>query len=381
MNSPLKRVAHLLACGLLPLLVLCVSAVALQAQATLQITSPANGTVVRPGQAFNVTVTASGGQFEAVTVLSGQPMPSASPLASPPYVFSIQVPTNIPARSYALTAIGVLGPGQGVESEPIEVVVERANSPNQLRIEPSTLSLRIGDRAPLRVIGVYSGGSTTDLNESTLTTFESDTPLVATVNQYGIVTGVAPGSAGITVTNGSASGWVQATVAEPVTVVPPWRKLYPSQTQQFTARVTISPNQSVTWSLDPAVGSVSGTGLYTAPSSIASPQTVTVTATSVADNTKSGSAKAWLYPPISVGVAPATATLGPSQTQQFTGTVANAVNIAVQWSLSPAVGSISGTGLYTAPSSIASQQTVTVTATSVADPSKTATATVTLTPP
>ncbi len=223
-------------------------------------------------------------------------MPNSQGLAAPPYEFSIQVPNNIPARSYALTAIGVLGPGQGVRSEPVNVIVERADSPTQLRIEPSTLQLRIGGRAPLRVIGVYSGGATTSLNESTLTTFESDTPAVATVNQYGIVTGVAPGSAGITITNGNASGWVQATVADPVTVVPPWRKLYPSQTQQFNARVTTSTNQAVTWSLSPSVGSISGTGLYTAPSSIASQQTVTVTATSVADKTKTATATITLNP-------------------------------------------------------------------------------------
>ncbi|MFB3778513.1 MAG: Ig-like domain-containing protein [Bryobacteraceae bacterium] len=364
-----------------PLAFLVVCSMRLAAQPALQITSPVNGTVVTPGQNITVSVSATG-SFAQVIVIAELPIGFSAPLTAPPYNFSISIPTDIKPGRYAVTASGAISPGQGVESEPIEVIVERADSPTQLRIEPSTLSLFIGERAPLRVIGVYSDGATTDLNESTLTTFESDTPGVATVNQYGIVSGVAPGSAGITITNGNASGWVQATVADPVTVVPPWRKLYPSQTQQFNARVTTSTNQAVTWSLSPNVGIISGTGLYTAPSSIASQQTVTVTATSVADNTRSGSAKAWLYPPVSVSVSPATAALGPSQTQQFTGTVLNAENIAVQWSLSPAgVGSISYLGLYTAPSTIQSQQTVTVTATSVADKTKTATATVTLTPP
>ncbi len=40
----------------------------------------------------------------------------------------------------------------------------------------------------------------------------------------------------------------------------------------------------------PAVGTISASGLYTAPGVIASAQTVTVTATSVADATKSASA-------------------------------------------------------------------------------------------
>jgi hypothetical protein len=50
----------------------------------------------------------------------------------------------------------------------------------------------------------------------------------------------------------------------------------------------------------------------------------------------------------------------------------------VIWSLSPNVGTISSSGLYTAPASISVQQLVTATATSVGDPSKSASAAVTL---
>ena len=84
---------------------------------------------------------------------------------------------------------------------------------------------------------------------------------------------------------------------------------------------------------------------------------------------------------VSVAVSPTTASLGPSQTQQFTATVSGSSNTSVTWSISPSTGSISSTGLYTAPATISSSQTVTVKATSVADTTKSATATVTLTPP
>jgi hypothetical protein len=84
---------------------------------------------------------------------------------------------------------------------------------------------------------------------------------------------------------------------------------------------------------------------------------------------------------IGVSVSPTTASLSSNQTQQFTATVTNTSNTAVTWSLSPTVGSISSTGLYTAPASIGSQQTVTVTATSAADSTKSASAIITLTPP
>jgi N-acetylneuraminic acid mutarotase len=53
----------------------------------------------------------------------------------------------------------------------------------------------------------------------------------------------------------------------------------------------------------------------------------------------------------------------------------------VSWSIAPNVGTISSAGLYTAPSTITTQQIVTVTATSQADPAKSASGSVTLVPP
>src|ERR1035438_4535038 len=88
-----------------------------------------------------------------------------------------------------------------------------------------------------------------------------------------------------------------------------------------------------------------------------------------------------------IAVSPGSVSLGPVQTQQFTTRTLGGLSIGglittnVTWSLSPVVGSISAAGLYTAPASISSSQTVTVAATSVADPTKSATATVTLNPP
>ncbi len=79
---------------------------------------------------------------------------------------------------------------------------------------------------------------------------------------------------------------------------------------------------------------------------------------------------------------PSTATLGPTQTQQFLATVTGDANNSVNWTVTPAgIGSISNTGLYTAPPSVSAQQVVTIRATSTADPTKSATAALTLTPP
>jgi len=97
----------------------------------------------------------------------------------------------------------------------------------------------------------------------------------------------------------SALSIVSGSAPVSVSVGPPTVTLTQSQQQQFTATVTGSANTSVTWSLAPPTGasSISTAGLYTAPASIAATQTVTVIATSVADNTKTGTATVTLNPP------------------------------------------------------------------------------------
>ena len=70
-----------------------------------------------------------------------------------------------------------------------------------------------------------------------------------------------------------------------------------SQSQQFTASVTGSTNTGVNWTFNPQIGTLTANGLYTAPASVMAAQTVTVTATSQADNTQLAVAKVSLLPP------------------------------------------------------------------------------------
>jgi uncharacterized protein (TIGR03437 family) len=65
---------------------------------------------------------------------------------------------------------------------------------------------------------------------------------------------------------------------------------------------------------------------------------------------------------------------------QFTASVLNDPNTGVIWSTS-GPGTLTSTGLYTAPSSVIAKAIVTINATSVVDPTKSASATITLTPP
>lgn len=85
--------------------------------------------------------------------------------------------------------------------------------------------------------------------------------------------------------------------------------------------------------------------------------------------------------PASLVITPASITLSPGQTQQFS-VQANSSRIAgIVWSVSPSgAGTISQAGLYTAPAAVISQGTVVLTATSKADPSISASADVTIVP-
>jgi fibronectin type 3 domain-containing protein len=82
---------------------------------------------------------------------------------------------------------------------------------------------------------------------------------------------------------------------------------------------------------------------------------------------------------VTVSLTPG-ATLRDSQTKQFTASVTGTTNTSVTWALSPTVGKISTSGLYTAPSSIPYTQSVNVIATSVADSTKHGTSVITLMP-
>jgi uncharacterized protein (TIGR03437 family) len=157
--------------------------------------------------------------------------------------------------------------------------------------------------------------------------------------------------------------------------------LGPRESQQFTALVSNTANRAVRWSIFPDFGAVTDTGLYTAPSSFDITPVVILSAISAADATKVGEATIRFVNRITISVGPAEVSLRPGQTQQFTAVVAGTQNTAVTWSVTPQIGTISSTGLYTAPASLIAATTITLRATSVADSARTATATINLLPP
>ena len=262
-------------------------------------------------------------------------------------------------------------------------------TPTGVTLNPLTAVLSPGQTA--QFTSIVTGLSSQQV------TWTATPPGIGTISSWGLYTAplsaTAPQAVTITATSvadptKSASASVTISPAIAVSVTPPLASLNPSQSLQFNAVVTGSSSQQVTWSLTPpGVGILSSAGLYTAPVTIAALQTVTMTATSVADPTKSATAAVTLNPAvivtpaITVSLTPPVSSLAANQTVQFAATVNGSLNQAVTWSVVPlGVGTVSPSGLYTSPAAVSSPQTVTVTATSVADPTKSASSSVALSP-
>ncbi len=128
---------------------------------------------------------------------------------------------------------------------------------------------------------------------------------------------VVPSHAEVTITARAAAGSgksatavVTVLPAVEVTVSPVSPNVRIRQTQQFTVTVRNAANPAVTWTVTgtgcegTACGTVDVNGLYTAPAALPSPATVTVSATSVEDSTKSDAAAVMIVPALIASAVP-----------------------------------------------------------------------------
>jgi len=190
----------------------------------------------------------------------------------------------------------------------------------------------------------------------------------------------------------SGTGIVTVVPLVTVSVSPATAQVIEGVQQQFTATVSGTSNTAVTWSLagadctGSACGTITGAGLYTAPNAVPKPPTIIVTATSLADPSKFGTATVTVVTPVVVKISPTSAQVFAGDTKQFTATVTGTTNRAVSWSVSgagcagSACGTVDSSGLYTAPATVPTPSAIAVTATSQADSTKSASAVVTILP-
>lgn len=392
--------------------------------------SPASVTVpAGAAQEFTATVTGNSSETVAVTwtvdAVTGGAAFTGTIAPTSPTTALYTAPPNVPnPSSITVTAISVADPTKSASST-VTISCGAANA-----ISPSVATVPLGQTqaftaafclAPGATIswdvnGIAGGNSSVGTVASTSTTTAlyaapSDDPAAGAVTIHATASAVTGGGPA------TVSATVTLTSDVTVLVTPSSATLSPGQRQSFVATVTNSADTKVTWAVNgfpdgnATVGQVCLTGSnpciapsgpqtgavdYVAPQTAPAPNPVVLTATSDADTTKTSSASITVFVaqgPLSVSVSPAYAFLAPSSakssTLQFTATVANSPDPTVTWTVQSgatgqgcagaACGSISATGLYTAPSIAPSPNAISVIASSAANPTKSATAAVSIT--
>ena len=141
----------------------------------LQIASPSSGTVVNPGQSVSVVVTpAAGIALTKVGIIGTGPIASPAPVSSPPFQFSIVIPTSTAPGSYYLTAGAIDGSGQVVLSVSVSLRVEPSTPPVSIAATPPQLFLEAqGQLFPLSIAGTFADGSVADVTNSSKMVYTS----------------------------------------------------------------------------------------------------------------------------------------------------------------------------------------------------------------
>jgi uncharacterized protein YjdB len=220
---------------------------------------------------------------------------------------------------------------------------------------------------------VTLAATTKDATGNTLTgrpvSWTTSNPLVATVTQSGVVTGVLPGTVTITATSEGKSGTSSVTVTlvpvASVSVQPPTATVASGSTTTLTTTVTdqngtVVTDRPVTWtSSNPSIATVSTTGVVTG----ALVGTTTITATA---GGKSGTSSVTVTtgPLANIRVTPSPTSIKIGDTQQLTAQGLDAAGnpvsgLSFTWTSSdPAIASVSGDGRVNAKK----EGTVTITA-------------------
>lgn len=211
-----------------------------QSNLLLQITSPASGTIVNPGQVVTISVSADP-SVSNVGVVGQYPLGSS---ATTNGQSQLTIPSNTTIGPYNVSALGNAADGSLVVSSPISLQVDTPNTQFTITTEPSVLRFSApGETIPLHVIGTFPDGSQLDMTHSVQMTYLINNSQVATVDGQGIVTAVGPGSTYITAgpNNGPYSVFVNTRVGQLATISSPG-----INTMLYSSSVTFQWNGSST---------------------------------------------------------------------------------------------------------------------------------------
>lgn len=204
----------------------------------LIITSPANGTVVAPGQVISVSVKVNSGTYPGgIGIVGGQDggtMVIAGPLSGSSLTFSVTIPTDAAPGPLGISATGADSSGNLDASSEVTLDVERTDSPVSLRTDPPSFHIQQGQSLPLNVIGVYADGSWHALTRSARLQMTSTNTSVATV-QNGSIVGSSPGNANIRISYASLTANAPVVVSNSTVI------------QQQPPKVSCAANPAMLW--------------------------------------------------------------------------------------------------------------------------------------
>jgi YD repeat-containing protein len=239
---------------------------------------------------------------------------------------------NVSGLSGAV-AISLVTPDKGTAGTTVTILGKGFSAtPSQNAVAFNGMAATVTEAAPNRLVTTVPAGATT-----------------------GFITVTAPlGNAT------SPTGFTVISVIGPLAVTPAAALVLPNRTQQFAATLNGTPTMSVTWTVngipggDAAIGTISTSGLYTAPATQALATTVTITATHLDEPLLTASATATVVVPkplttaasVAVAAPPATvdknlATAGSVSVLQPAATVSNNLMTAASVQHAPAVTGLS----------------------------------------
>jgi hypothetical protein len=288
---------------------------------SVEITSPADGAVVNPGQTLTVTVaSADNSTFSKIVVLGEGGIGVSDAGSSLPAQVSLSIPADIDCRKYLLSVFGLTTSGLEV-SGTIEIDVERPDMPASISAPMRQIIFEAaGETSSVDLLAHFPDGRVLAVRESSNVTYASSDPGVMTVGATGVVTAIAEGDADITATYGPPGAGISVRI--PVSVPP--------------AVFTVSPG-----TLDfgnQAIGTMSSQQMTVTNSSSCPLSIVSLTATGDFAETDNCVASSPLAPGAPCAI---TVTFGPTAAGPRTG----AIGLESSFNLVPVVLGLTGTGV------------------------------------
>lgn len=249
-------------------------------------------------------------------------------------------------------------------------------SAKSVRILNAPSFMRVGDNASL---GAFSD---LDPNQSSAVTWSSSQPSVASISATGVLTALSPGNTIIRLTSAAEPALqdsirIEVRAAQSVVITPSRFTLGAGANRQLAVQVTMDAGVStaVTWKSDnPAIALVAQNGTVTGVSR----GTATITATSVADTSRKGTAIVDVAPAVrDIELEPAALSMSPGDVRQLTVSLSadeGASRIVLWRTSNAAVASIGQDGAVTA---VANGSAI-ITAMAEADTTRRATALITV---